>query len=80
MSFNMSKNQLENSQALPAKPSRAGQCAKYGAHIVLKDEKGATYKTSAVVLDSKHLATYAHNDHAGYQKGDIIEVRISVNI
>ena len=60
--------------------SRAGQCAKYGAHIVLKDEKGAMYKTSAVVLDSKHLATYAHNDHAGYQKGDIIEVRISVNI
>ena len=45
-----------------------------GENLTGKDGNGAACKTSAVVLDKRHLATYAHMDHKGLNKGDIVKV------
>ena len=43
---------------------RISACTIFSAHLTGEDGNGNPYKTAAVVVDPKHIATYAHQDHA----------------
>ena len=53
---------------------RAEVCAKFGAHLSHMDAFGHPYKTAAIVLDKKHVATYAHSDHSILTCGKEVKV------
>ena len=45
-----------------------------------RDGNGLLCKTAAVVLDKRHVATYAHSDHAALTCGQEVEVSWGASI
>jgi hypothetical protein len=57
---------------------RAECSTKYAAHMMGQSSQTRLIKSSAVVVDQHHLATYSHGDHEGWKVGDTVQVKVYV--